>query len=205
MRRSALTPAPRPVTDSTIGAHHSDGMLSRCHHFETAEADARISDAIASRDCQSAITSRNEAMLTNGGVEVSVTPEYLGQLVLTGKANLSHDCGRSHGEGSGMVDRMSETEEKLAFIGRTKQAREARFPTQKPILVILGLDQGTYKQYEVRTPLPHRYIPKFCAACGVDIEWLLTGEGKGPVLFDPPRLVSSAERRPRGRKKRQAA
>jgi hypothetical protein len=62
----------------------------------------------------------------------------------------------------------------------------ARFDTQKPMCVILGLEQGTYKQYEIRTPLPHRYIPKFCAAAGVTMEWLLTGEGKGPVAIPLP-------------------
>jgi transcriptional regulator with XRE-family HTH domain len=84
------------------------------------------------------------------------------------------------------MDRMSETEERLSFIGRVRSARMARYPTQKPICVILGLDQGTYKQYEKRSPLPHRYIPKFCAACGVSLEWLLTGEGQGPAVEPLP-------------------
>ncbi len=79
-----------------------------------------------------------------------------------------------------MADRTSETEEKLAFIGRVRLARMARFDTQRPICTILGIGQGTYKQYETRTPLPHRYIPKFVAATAVSFEWLLTGEGKGP-------------------------
>jgi len=78
------------------------------------------------------------------------------------------------------MPRMSETEEKLAFIRRVKQAREAAFDTQRPMQTILDVDQGTYKQYETRTPLPHRFIPKFCAATNVSLEWLLTGEGKGP-------------------------
>lgn len=87
------------------------------------------------------------------------------------------------------MDRMSETEEKAAFIRRTKLAREARFPTQNPMLVILGVEQGTYKQYETRTPLPHRFIPKFCAATGVSLEWLLTGEGRGPAVTPIPQSV----------------
>lgn len=108
-------------------------------------------------------------------------PELLGQSVLKGKAKVSYDCGRPTGHLPAMADRMSETEEKAAFIRRVKMARESRFETQKPILIILELDQGTYKQYETRTPLPHRLIPKFCAATGVSMEWLLTGEGQAPV------------------------
>lgn len=97
------------------------------------------------------------------------------------------------------MDRMTETEEKAAFIGRVRAAREARYPTQKPICVILGIEQGTYKQYETRTVLPHRFIPKFCAACGVSLEWLLTGEGDGPVAIPLPlkrkRVVAKARSR----------
>ena len=70
--------------------------------------------------------------------------------------------------------------EKAAFIARTRAARVARFETQQQICTLLGLSQGTYKSYETRSPLPLWLIPRFCVACGVDIEWLLTGEGKGP-------------------------
>lgn len=130
---------------------------------------------------------------------ISDMPFDLGQLVLKRKAILSCDCGPSVGENAPMTDRMSETEEKLAFIRRVKNARMARFPTQNPMLTILGVEQGTYKQYEVRTPLPHRLIPKFCAACGISVDWLLTGEGQGPVQVEnlvqkKPRAVVSRKR-----------
>jgi hypothetical protein len=101
----------------------------------------------------------------------------------------------------GMPDRMSESEEKAAFIGRVRAARMARFEKQKPMLTILGIDQGTYKQYETRTPLPWRLIPKFCAATGVEIEWLLTGEGKGPTTVPMP---TRRERKERPQKRRVA-
>lgn len=101
-----------------------------------------------------------------------------------------------------MADRMSETEERLAFIRRTKLAREARYDTQNPICELLGIPQGKYKHYEKRTPLPYRFILKFCLACDIDILWLLTGEEKykGPVTKVYPSLVQ--EKRPRGRKPR---
>ncbi len=115
---------------------------------------------------------------------------------------MSHDPEIGMSDYGPMVDRMSEAEEKAAFIGRVKLARLARFPKQGPMLTILGLDQGTYKQYESRTPLPHRYLPKFCAATGVTLEWLLTGEGKGPEAAE---VAPKAESRPRAAKRRRAA
>jgi hypothetical protein len=115
----------------------------------------------------------------------SLIPGLLGPFVLDVKANVSYDTGIDSLDNADM-DRMSETEEKLSFIGRVRAARMARYPTQKPMLTILGVDQGTYKQYEKRTPLPHRYIPKFCAATGVSMEWLLTGEGQGPAVEPLP-------------------
>lgn len=111
---------------------------------------------------------------------------------------MSYDDHASVLENASM-DRMSETEEKAAFIRRTKLAREARFPTQNPMLTILGVEQGTYKQYETRTPLPHRFIPKFCAATGVSLEWLLTGEGKGPAIT--PILQPAPKSAPRAAKR----
>jgi hypothetical protein len=94
------------------------------------------------------------------------------------------------------MERKAEREETEAFIRRTREARAARFDTQKPICLLLEVDQGTYKQYETRTPLPRRYIPKFCAACGVSIEWLLTGEGQAPgdVVVPPVRVVRRRRR-----------
>jgi hypothetical protein len=154
-------------------------MLSRCGHFRAAAIVAPISIAISSGVFQSPTTSRND--------EIPFMESSLGQIVLNSKAILSYDCGEMVGDNGSMANRLSETEEKLAFIGRTRLARLARFNTQKPILIILGIDQGTYKQYEKRTPLPHRFIPKFCAATGVDIDWLLTGEGNGPKMVEVPK------------------
>ena len=113
---------------------------------------------------------------------------------------MSYDWGQKVRDNDGMGEQLSETEQKAAFIARTKAARKARFPTQNPILTILGLEQGTYKQYEKRTPLPHRFIPKFCAATGVTVDWLLTGEGKGPVALDTPREAPQRGRKPQRRK-----
>jgi hypothetical protein len=111
----------------------------------------------------------------------------LGQLVLDGKYNLSCDYAKAVGENARMAKKPSEYDEKIAFITRTRSARLAKYPTQKEMLIILELDQGKYKQYESRTPLPHRYIPKFCAATGVRLEWLLANQGSGPALVELPK------------------
>jgi len=140
-------------------------------------------------------------MIERNEVKSDMVPT-LGHTVLKSKAQLSHDHENQMSDYGPMVDRMSEAEEKAAFIGRVKRARLARFPKQGPILTILGVDQGTYKQYESRTPLPHRYLPKFCAATGVSLDWLLTGEGKGPEAVDLPRAFA---KRPTARKTSRAA
>jgi DNA-binding XRE family transcriptional regulator len=116
----------------------------------------------------------------------------IGQIVPFFKAKESRDHSHPLWDNVSMA-RMSETEERLSFVRRVKQAREAAFDTQKPMMTILGVEQGTYKQYETRTPLPHRFIPKFCAATRVSMEWLLTGEGQGPA--DYPKEVPVRVRR----------
>lgn len=99
-----------------------------------------------------------------------------------------------------MPKELSESEQKARFIARTKLARVTRFPKQQPILTILDLEQGTYKWYESRTPLPHRFIPKFCAACGVTMEWLLAEEGEGPAVVETTATpVKRARKAVRGR------
>jgi transcriptional regulator with XRE-family HTH domain len=69
----------------------------------------------------------------------------------------------------------------LAFIDRTKAARETANLTQLEIATILGIKQDTYKQYETRSPLPHRFIPAFCAATHITSDWLFLGRERRSV------------------------
>jgi len=188
-KRSAVTPAPLARSVATIDAHHSEGILSRCDHLRTRDTFAPISAAMlaAAGEGHSSMIERNE--LTCVDIESA-----LGQIVLNGKAILSRDCGLRRGQDVLMQRRKTETEEKNLFIARVRAAREARYATQGPMVTILDLDQGTYKQYETRTPLPYRYVPKFCAATGVSMVWLLTGDGKGPEVMPLP------EKKPRAKK-----
>lgn len=196
-RASARKPFSRATRVPSTDFQRSDGMLSRCHHLLTAEADAPISEAIASFEGHQPITSRKEFGRT-------AMPDLLGQTVLKSKAKVSRADQIVVGVYAAM-DRMSETEEKAYFIGRTKAARVAKYPTQKEICLLLDLDQGTYKQYETRTPLPHRFIPKFCAAVGVSTDWLLTGEGKGPRREEYIKYVPKLRNRSAGTRRTRAA
>jgi hypothetical protein len=194
--KSAVTPASCAFGVANTADHHSSGIRLRCSHLRTLAGGAPISSAILPGESQSPTIALKD-------VSASVMPTCLGQTVLKSKAEMSHDARAGKIYETRAMDRMSETEEKLAFIRRVKMARLARFPEgQRPILTILELEQGTYKQYETRTPLPWRFIPKFCAATGVSLEWLLTGEGKGPEAAE---VTPKAEKRSRAIKRGRAA
>lgn len=67
---------------------------------------------------------------------------------------------------------------KAQFIGRTKHARELSGLTQDELARLLGIDQGTYKQYETRSLLPHWLIESFCMITRTSEIWLLSGRGR---------------------------
>jgi hypothetical protein len=196
---SKVTPfKPRASAKRTRASQYSGPIRPRRAHLETIQFDTGTP-----ADRKSRATSSNEGQSLSTSLTLPSMAQSVGPQVLNVKANTSYDESVDFSENPAM-DRMSETEERAAFIGRVRAAREARFPTQKPICTILGIDQGTYKQYESRTVLPHRFIPKFCAACGVTLDWLLTGEGAGPnaVPIFPPdrRVVHKTVNRPQRRK-----
>lgn len=128
-------------------------------------------------------------MIERNDVTAESIPNHLGHSVLKDKAILSYDCGNDFADNPGMPERMSETEETALFIGRVREAREAKFATQKPVYKFLEVEQDQYKHWETKRPMPRRYIPKFCIITEVSMEWLLTGEGKGPVKVDIPKSV----------------
>lgn len=70
----------------------------------------------------------------------------------------------------------------LRFLARTFAAREAAKMTQEQMGMKLGgLPQDTYKQYEVRSPLPHDLVDPFLALTKVSYEYLFTGHADGPA------------------------
>lgn len=64
------------------------------------------------------------------------------------------------------------------FIQRVKQAREASGYSQEVMAGLLGMQQGTYKQYESRSLLPHYLFERFCLITRCDIIWLVAGKGR---------------------------
>jgi len=74
-----------------------------------------------------------------------------------------------------MAKKTTPTEIELAFIERTKTARQGRFGAAKDMAKALGIGAERYAKYEFRSPLPHEYVEQFCLIAGVSIEWLFTG------------------------------
>lgn len=164
--RSAVTPAVRALSVPSTADHHSDGILSRCHHLVTRGAPAPVSAPIASRVAQSSMIDRKEPNSVNSDMQKS-----LGQFVLKIKPNVSSDCDHRAALALVAMDRDSASNFKAVFIARVKAAREVRF-TQAEIAGLLEIPQDRYKQYETRSLLPHWLIPKFCLACGVTMQEL---------------------------------
>lgn len=190
---------PRRAAITTKGAQYSPPIRPRCAHLLIAVAEMSSPSARKSSDMTS-----SEGHFSTTARGVSNMPDTLGPFVLNVKANTSYDFERDFSQISRMAERMTESEEEAAFIGRVRAARMARFPKQRPLYELLRIDQGTWKQYEKRTPLPRRYIPDFCRATGVSMEWLLTGEGEGPVTLAFPAPRKKAQERPRRREFREA-
>lgn len=156
VRNSAVSPFSDARSVAKIADHHSAGTLSRCHHLETAEAPAPMSDAIASRDGQSSMT----ALKDEGK---SVIADLIGRSVLGRKPKSSQDGAKSLGH----TVLMTADEIRRGFIQRTREARMSSGLSQPQIAKKLGIDQGTYKNYETIRPLPHELVPFFCEICEI--------------------------------------
>lgn len=195
-KSSALTPASRTGSARSTDAHHSAGILSLCHHFETAEAPAPMAAAIASREGHSSMMERNDACFMD---------DHLRQSVLNGKAIMSGDCGEPPRQIVPMGKAQARSKFLADFLGRTKAAREAKFDSGREMAEALGWGddaQATYSKYESRTPLPHYLISQFCKILGVRVDWLVTGEGPGPAW--QPVLPEKKERKKPAKSRRAA-
>lgn len=171
---SAVRPAFAAVGVAKITHHQSDGMLSRCHHFETARSKALISSAIALREGHSSMTARNEFM-----------PPSIRQSVLNCKGNLGADCDALTRQNVLMPSRLPASEFKRLFCARTALARERAGYTQATMAEALGMAQGTYHKYEKRSPLPHHLVPQFCLLCEIGPQWLYSAAVDARVLAKP--------------------
>lgn len=92
----------------------------------------------------------------------------------------------------------------LRFLARTFAAREAANMTQEQMGAKLGgLPQDTYKQYEIRSTLPHELIDPFLSLTKVSYEYLFTGHVEGPAWRD--RYARLVEKQKASKKAKKAA
>lgn len=191
-KSAAVKPASRATSVERMVSHQSAGIDLRSPHLRTASGFAWMAKAMAKRDGQSSMTSTKEfGVLDMPGVIV--------QSVLQRKSELSCDLKDGLWDNPSM-DRMSETEETAAYITRTREAREAKFKSQKPVYEFLQVKQSHYKHWETKRAMPRRFIPKFCTICEVSMIWLLTGEGNGPeVAYIAPKVEKRASKPRRAR------
>ena len=187
---SEETPAALAVGDERTETHHSAGIRSLCHHLRTAVTGAQISTDIASSVAHKFITSLNEVG--------SIMESDLGQTVLNDKPMMSYDCELAFGHSCDMATNPPKSDHKAAFLARTKAARGAR--TQETMAELLEIKQDKYKQYEIRSYMPHDLIPRFLKITGVTWEWLFEGKGQGPAV-----LVKPPEAKPQKKKGKRAA
>jgi DNA-binding XRE family transcriptional regulator len=64
----------------------------------------------------------------------------------------------------------------IEFCRRTQAIRDAMGWGQARMAKALSISEDAYKKYETRTPLPHRYVEKFCIITGVTAEQLFDFE-----------------------------
>lgn len=193
MSLSEVTPDFRARSVDRIADHLSEGMLSRCHHFETAEDRTAISDARASFEGQSSITSLKDL------ISVAI-PRRLGHLVLKRKDKVALDARKFLGHNVRMAESEAEKQFKQEFIERVATARVATGKKQWQVAELLNVPQDHYKHWEKGRLMPHHLIGRFCLVTNVDPVWLMTGKGQKPLKA--PHLVESEEPKPVPKPKR---
>lgn len=111
------------------------------------------------------------------------------------------DCKLGIGQTVPMAARNPLDDFDLRFLARTYAARKLKFETQQEIADDLGISQDHYKQFEVRSPLPHALVDRFLRLTGVTYEWLFAGRGAGPAWQGRYEDLIDRQRKPRRRQK----
>ena len=202
VKTSAVRQDDAAISVERTADHHSAGRLSRCHHFDTVDAPAPISAAMASREGQSSMTVLKD--------DKSLMPSRIGHSVLKYKAKMSLDAKRALGHTVPMSDRESESLFKQEFTERIKAARIALGWKQWQMADALDMPQDKYKQYEGRSFLPHHLIGRFCLITRIDPNWLMTGRGEKPIqplksVPTEPQPVVKSKQKPKPKRRNRAA
>ncbi|MEI9804143.1 MAG: hypothetical protein WDN48_06305 [Pseudolabrys sp.] len=157
VKRSEVTPASAATLVPMIADHHSDGMASRCHHFETCDGVAPIADAKSILSGQSSMMDRNEQIMS----------DKMGQIVPNVKAIMSPDCEK---EGGHNVRAMEHQDTEIidrrfreAFQERLREIQGKRRDEEMASLLNVGVDR--YKKWKNRagSQFPMFLLPKLCA------------------------------------------
>jgi hypothetical protein len=189
VKRSADTAPSLARSVKSSAAQYSAGILSRCHHLRTAGKLTPISEAKASCESQSLMTSLNEA--------ISDMPVSLGQFVPKSNANVSTDNTKLSGHSVPMEDedeKLAETQWREEFRKRIIEARGGR--KQAVMAELLGILTNTYGKYEAesrKSVMPVRLLPRFAKICGVDLVELIEGPRKAQTPTKP-RLVKPVDK-----------
>jgi len=69
-----------------------------------------------------------------------------------------------------------------AFCARVRAARINSGLTQKQVATALGIEKDTYKQYELRSPLPGYLIERFCIVVREDAYFIMFGARREMTL-----------------------
>lgn len=195
--KSAVIPLSLAFSVPSKADHHSEGILSRCHHLDTADDLAPISNAMVSLEDHSSMMARNDLS--------SLMPEHIRQSVFKSKDKLSGDVGLHSGHDVLMKTEQSSRLFKEEFTARVAFARHKAGYTQATMAEALGFGpvddpagQSKYHKYEKRSLMPHHLIPKFCALCEINVAWLYSG----PAVARP---VEKRGRKPKPSPRQKAA
>lgn len=175
-KSSSVTRQALPNSDLTMRSQNFAGTESLDRHLRMVDGGTPISDAMTLGEGQQAITSRKDANIVS-------FIDQIGPLRKTKleRDKMSHLLDNGSRKGANMTKKDKNfSEEKVAFIRRTREARLARFKEMEPIAALLRITVAQYKHYERRSQMPAHLVVPFCYATGVDVEWLLQGTGKGP-------------------------
>ena len=190
-----MTPPSAARGKTRSRAQKPDGIELRCHHLSTVlggKPSSRASKVAAtsrpSEGDHSSMISWNERgrllldMDANIGQSVlsgkgCLGMSVLGQTVLINEPTLSQDLVVALVQDVAVVPKIPRREARRGFIQRTREARVRSGLSQIQMAEQLGIEQGTYKNYETNRPLPHELVLPFCHICQIR-----PGELYGPMI-----------------------
>lgn len=194
--RSAVKPAALALSVARTRIHQSEGILLRCHHLRTLDDPPQsISDAIASREAQSPMTSLNEV------IGESTMPGLLGHYVPICKGIMGRDMKTPvghHGPMGKDWEKLSDSEWRGAFQLRLNRIQGHR--SHDAMADLLGISVESWKKCVNRgDSFPLRRLPKLASLAGISIESLIKGdrddELPAPVVRYRKRAAKAVTRR----------